>query len=353
METTLGGLAALVGGTLVGDGTIGITAAATMPLARPGQITFIDRAERTARLAESSASAVVAAQGVYSGPLPTIVVDDVHRAFSQIVLHFRGSRSSARTRGVSPLAKVSGTAVLAPDVDVHADAFVGEDAVIGPCTTIHTGVRIMDGCRIGANVTIFPNAVLYENTVIGDRVILHAGVVLGAYGFGYSQRDGQFVLSAQLGWVEIGSDVEIGANSTVDRGTYGPTTIGSGTKIDNLVMVGHNCQIGKHNILCSQVGIAGSTVTGDYVVMGGQVGVRDHIQIGDRANIGAKSGVGNDIPADSSMLGYPAVPLREAVLQMSAVARLPAMRKEFKEMCKEVERISGRSFRNSSQDRAA
>ena len=145
----------------------------------------------------------------------------------------------------------------------------------------------MAGSQIGEEVTIFPNAVLYENTVVGPRCLIHANAVLGAYGFGYGFADGRHVLSAQLGNVVLGADVEIGAGSTIDRGTYGPTSIGEGTKIDDLVMVAHNCRIGRHNMLCSQVGIAGSTTTGDYVVMAGQVGVRDHVHIGDRAGAGS------------------------------------------------------------------
>ena len=144
----------------------------------------------------------------------------------------------------------------------------------------------MAGSQIGPDVTIFPNAVLYENTVVGPRCVIHAGAVLGAYGFGYYCVDGRHQLSAQLGNVVLGADVEIGAGTTIDRGTYGPTIIGEGTKIDNQVMVAHNCRIGRHNMLCSQVGIAGSTTTGDYVVMAGQVGVRDHVHIGDRRGAG-------------------------------------------------------------------
>ena len=154
----------------------------------------------------------------------------------------------------------------------------------------------MAGSQIGQDVTIFPNAVLYEDTVVGPRCVIHANAVLGAYGFGYGFADGRHVLSAQLGNVVLGADVEIGAGTTIDRGTYGPTVIGEGTKIDDLVMVAHNCRIGRHNMLCSQVGIAGSTTTGDYVVMAGQVGVRDHVHIGTGAVLGAMAGVTNDVP---------------------------------------------------------
>jgi UDP-3-O-[3-hydroxymyristoyl] glucosamine N-acyltransferase len=209
----------------------------------------------------------------------------------------------------------------------------------------------MAGCQIGEQVTIFPNAVLYENTVVGPRSVIHAGAVLGAYGFGYVSSGGKHQLSAQLGYVEVGADVEIGACSTIDRGTYGPTVIGEGTKIDNLVMIGHNCRIGRHNMLCSQVGIAGSTTTGDYVIMAGQAGVRDHVTIGDRAVLGAKAGVPNDVPADTMVFGIPARPEREQKLIFAAIARLPELRRQVKALVAAVARLQGRD--NDEQRTAA
>src|SRR5204862_5130966 len=152
------------------------------------------------------------------------------------------------------------------------------------------GAVVGRDCRLGDDVTLYPNAVLYDGTVLGDRVIVHGNAVLGADGFGYRFHDGRHVKVPQLGHVEVGDDVEIGACTTIDRGTFQATRIGAGTKIDNLVQVGHNCQIGQHNILVSQVGIAGSTTTGNYVVMAGQVGVADHLHIGDGASLGAQSG---------------------------------------------------------------
>ena len=192
-------------------------------------------------------------------------------------------------------------------------------------------------------MTIFPNAVLYENTEVGPRCVIHANAVLGAYGFGYGFADGRHVLSAQLGNVVLGADVEIGAGATIDRGTYGPTTIGEGTKIDDLVMVAHNCRIGRHNMLCSQVGIAGSTTTGDYVVMAGQVGVRDHVHIGDRAVLGAMAGVTNDVPDGSRMIGIPATPEREQKIKQAALSKLPEMRRQLKQLQRIVETLAKES----------
>jgi UDP-3-O-[3-hydroxymyristoyl] glucosamine N-acyltransferase len=265
----------------------------------------------------------------------------VHAAFAKIVCHFRPVRQQPRT-GVSPHAIVSASARLAHDVDIHPGATIGDGVTIGAGATVHAGVRIMAGCTIGERVTIFPNAVLYENTVVGPRSVIHAGAVLGAYGFGYVAVGGKHQLSAQLGYVELGADVEVGACTTIDRGTYGPTVIGEGTKIDNQVMIAHNCRIGRHNMICSQVGIAGSTTTGDYVVMAGQAGVRDHVHIGDRAVLGAKAGVPNDVPADTSVLGIPARPEREQKLIFAAIARLPEFRHQLKALQAAVARLEAR-----------
>lgn len=338
MPTTLGELARLVGGELRGAASLPLTGAATTDVARPGEITLADNPDRARSLVASLASAVIASPDVDCGGKPSIVVADVHAAFATAVRHFRPQRFLSRI-GVSPQAFVSPTAKLGANVDVHPGASIGDGVVIGAHTTVHSGVRIMHDCVIGTGVTLFPNVVLYENTRVGDRVIIHAGAIIGAYGFGYRQVDGRHQLSAQLGCVEIGHDVDIGAGATIDRGTYGPTVIGDGSKIDNLVMIAHNCRLGRHNLICSQVGIAGSTTTGDYVIMAGQVGVRDHVHIGDRAVLCSKAGVSNDVRAGEEVLGSPAAPLRQAKLQMAAVAKLPEMRRQFKMLQRQLEEL--------------
>lgn len=339
MQATLGELAALVHGRLIGDGDLPICGAAPLGDAEPGQITLIDKPERCGHLETSRASAVVAPPSVVFDRLPVIQVDDVHRAFAVIVARFRPPRHAPRV-GISPQAVVSSTARLGWDVDVHPLATIGDDVQIGDHVTIHSGVQIMAGCRIGAGTTIFPQAVLYENTVVGPRCVIHAAAVLGAFGFGYCSANGRHQLAPQLGNVVLGADVEVGAGSTIDRGTYGPTVIGEGTKIDNQVMIAHNCRIGRHNMICAQVGIAGSTSTGDYVVMAGQAGVRDHVHIGDRAVLGAMSGVINDVPDGARLVGIPATPEREQMIQLAALGKLPEMRRQLKQLQAEVRRLA-------------
>jgi UDP-3-O-[3-hydroxymyristoyl] glucosamine N-acyltransferase len=342
MQATLAELAALVGGQITGDGQFVVHGAATLRDAEPGQITLVDESEKNHRLENCRASAVVAPRSFAPSDIPAIQVDDVHRAFAVIMGHFCPPRRVPRI-GVSPLAMVSPTAQLGSNVDIHPFATVGDLVTIGAGATIHSGVHVMAGSQIGPDATIFPNAVLYENTIVGPRCLIHANAVLGAYGFGYGFVDGRHVLSAQLGNVVLGADVEVGAGSTIDRGTYGPTSIGEGTKIDDSVMIAHNCRIGRHNMLCSQVGVAGSTTTGDYVVMAGQVGVRDHVHIGDRAVLGAMAGVTNDVPDGCRMIGIPATPERDQKIKQAAFSKLPEMRRQLKLLQRTVDALQSDS----------
>ncbi len=341
MNLVLGDIANLVGGQLNGDAAIPISGAAIIRDASAGDITLADRAQLANQLADCRAAAVLVPPDVTPAGVPFVTVSNVHASFAKIVEHFRPQTNHA-SYGVSAAAHISPSARLGRDVVIYPTATIGDNVQIGEGCVIHPGVHILSGSRIGNNATLFPNVVVYENTVIGDRVIIHAGAVIGAFGFGYEMIEGRHKLSAQLGYVAIGDDVEIGAGTTIDRGTYGPTSVGEGTKIDNLVMIGHNCRIGRHNLLCSQVGIAGSSTTGDYVVMAGQVGLRDHIEIGDRAIIGAKSGVMTNIPAGAVFVGYPATRDREQMHKQAALAKLPEMRKQFKALQKQVAELSER-----------
>ena len=341
MRCTLGELAARVGGTILGNPDVEIHGASPLGVAAAGEITLIDESDKSQKLATQTpaVAAVVSAKSAALDALPPhlhrLVVDEPHAAFAALVALFRPVRPRS-VEGISPQASIHPTAQLAADVIVYPGATIDAEATIGAGSVIYPGVYVGTCCRIGAGVTIFPNAVLYENTIIGDRVVLHAGVVLGAYGFGYRLVDGRHVLSSQLGYVEIGDDVEIGSGSTIDRGTYGPTVIGAGTKLDDQVMIGHNCRLGRHNLICAQVGLAGSTTTGDYVVMAGQVGVRDHLHIGDRAVLGAKSGIMLDVAPDEQLMGIPAHPLSQWKMQQVCLSRLPEMRHQLKQLEREI-----------------
>jgi UDP-3-O-[3-hydroxymyristoyl] glucosamine N-acyltransferase len=327
VSVTVRQLAELVHGKVFGDETLLITTARTLREAQPGDITFIENTQHARDLHTCRASAVVAPEGIPANGQVVIQVADPLAAFVTIVRHLHG-RPEPAIHGVDPRASVHPSAALGPDPSVYPLAVIGEGTVIGARCRIHSGVVIGRNCRLGDDVTIYPNAVLYDDTVVGHRVIVHANAVLGADGFGYRLHDGRHVKVPQFGQVEIEDDVEIGAGTTIDRGTFQATRIGTGTKIDNLVQIGHNCRIGRHNLLVSQVGLAGSSSTGDYVVIAGQAGIVGHIHIGDGAVIGGQAGVTKDVPAGQRMLGSPATPQRDQKRALMSLERLPEMRKD-------------------------
>jgi UDP-3-O-[3-hydroxymyristoyl] glucosamine N-acyltransferase len=315
-----------------------ITGAATIRDARAGDITLAENDRFAKDLESCEAAAILVPSDFQPERIPRVVVHSVHQAFAKIVARFRPQRVPPAI-GVSPAAHISPTAKIGPGANIYPAAVIGDEVDIGAKVTVHPGVCIMAGCTIGEETILFPNVVLYENTKLGRRSIIHAGAVIGAYGFGYDTVNGRHMRGAQLGNVEIGDDVEIGACTTIDRGTYGPTSIGDGAKIDNNVMIAHNCRIGKHNIICGHVALAGSCTTGDYVVMAGQVGVSDHVGIGQGATLGAKAGVMNDVPAGAVYVGIPATPVREQMIKQAALSKLPAMRKQLYALQRAVDRL--------------
>jgi UDP-3-O-[3-hydroxymyristoyl] glucosamine N-acyltransferase len=336
VAVTVQQLADLVQGDVRGDGTRTIRAAVPLSDAGPEDISFLEGEKQLRLLGDSRAAALVVPTSLMSR-LPDastpvfIAVPDALSAFVTLVEFLQG-RSLDKPHGVDPLASVHPSALIGPEASIAPYVCIGAGTILGARCRVGSGVVIGRDCRIGDDVLLYPNVVLYDGTVLGNRIIIHANAVLGADGFGYRFHQGQHRKVPQLGWVEIGDDVEIGACATVDRGTFQATKVGPGTKIDNLVMVGHNCRVGAHNLLAGQVGIAGSTSTGAYVVMAGQVGVADHVHIGDGAQLGARAGVAQDVPAGERHLGTPARPEREAKRILLSLARLP-------DLCRDVRRI--------------
>ena len=358
MVATVEQLAALVRGRLVGDGSVSIRSARPVAEAGPGDITFIE-SERYAKLLRSSpaSAAIVGPHFNHNRPsikddLAVIEVDDPISAFVAVRNHLSGEQKP-RWTGIHPQAYVAATARIGTNVAVYPFVYVGENAEIGDGTTLFPGVVIGEGCRIGKECTIHPNAVLYPDVVLNDRVEIHAGTVLGGDGFGYRQVSGRHVKIPHTGGLEVGSDVEIGANCAIDRATFEATRIGEGTKIDNLVMIGHNNQIGRHNLLCGQVGIAGSCTTGDNVVMAGQAGIKDKTQIGDGVIVGAQAGVHRNIPSGQQVLGSPAIPVREQRRIFQMIARLPEMHRQFRQLAAQLDVITAALSMQAETDRAS
>lgn len=327
MDITLSTLAELVGGAVLGDPATRIHAARPLTEAGEGDITFVENDKHLPQLHSSKASAAVVGPGVSANGKPVIQTKDPLAAFAAIVRHLHGKPDDTAI-GVSPKACIDPTATVGPDATVMDLAVVGARTTIGARCRIYPGVVIGRDCVIGDDVVLHPNAVLYDGVEIGDRCIVHANSVLGSDGFGYRFQNGRHVKVPQLGTVSLGSDVEIGACTTIDRGTFQATKIGMGTKIDNLVQVAHNCRIGQHNILVSQMGIAGSSSTDDYVVIAGQVGIADHVHIGAGTTIGAKAGVTKDVPAGQRMLGAPATPERDQKRILMSLHKLPDIVKD-------------------------
>jgi UDP-3-O-[3-hydroxymyristoyl] glucosamine N-acyltransferase len=334
VAATVEQLAALVRGRVEGDGSVPINSARPVGEAGPGDITFIE-SERYAKLLKASpaSAAIVGPHFKSSGTavMPVIEVDDPITAFIAVRTHLVGT-GKPRWTGVHPMAAVAESAVLGRDVAVHAFVAIGDEVEVGDGSTLHPGTVIGDRCKLGKGVIIHPNAVLYADVTLGDRVEVHSGTVVGGDGFKYHMVDGKHIKVPHTGRVEIGDDVEIGSNCTIDRATFETTRIGEGTKVDNLVMIGHNNQIGRHNLLCGQVGIAGSCKTGDYVVMAGQAGIKDHTEIGDKVMVGAQAGVHRNIPAAQNVLGSPAIPVREQRRIFQMIARLPEMHRQLREL---------------------
>jgi UDP-3-O-[3-hydroxymyristoyl] glucosamine N-acyltransferase len=340
MPSTVRELAALVGGEVHGDGDLPIHAARAVSEAGVGHITFAETEKHLNELHACRATAAVVPTTAPANGKALIRVPDPRSAFLVIAghLHFR---PDPPPHGIDPLAVVHPTVVLGLGVSVHPFAVVGEGSVIGAGCRIDSGTVIGRDCRLGDDVTLFPHVVLYDGTVLGNRVVVHAHAVLGADGFGYRLENGRHVKIPQLGFVEIADDVEIGAGTTIDRGTYGPTRVGTGTKIDNLVMIGHNCRIGRHNIMAGQVGLAGSCNTGDYAVLAGQAGIADHVSIGAGAVVGAQTGVSKDVPPKQRVFGTPALPLQDQKRVVASLVNLPDLRKRLRALEKHLGLIGG------------
>lgn len=329
MTFTVRQLAEWVEGEVLGDGDLPITNARTLSDAESGDITFIDSDRHVNAWQASHASAAVAPPSVPANGRPLIRVADPLMAFVRIVQQIRGTTPEP-SGVVDPSAHIHPTARIGEGATIGPFSVIGANTEIGKNATLQSGVVIGRDCRIGDDVVLRPRVVLYDGTVLGNRVVIHANTVIGADGFGYRFQNGRHTKVPQLGFVLIEDDVEIGAGSTIDRGTFGATRIGCGTKIDNLVMIGHNCQIGRHNVLAGQVGIAGSCTTGDYVVMAGQVGVADHLEVGQGAVLAARTGVVRPVPPGFRMLGYPARPESEAKRIWVVMDQLPEIRKELR-----------------------
>ncbi|HEX9147254.1 MAG TPA: UDP-3-O-(3-hydroxymyristoyl)glucosamine N-acyltransferase [Candidatus Binatia bacterium] len=346
---TLSDLAAYVQGKVVGDGQVVIDKVAPIDEAGPGAITFLANPRYQQFLATSAASAIIVGPGVIR-EIPTepgrgyLETSNPYLAFAKILHLF--NVPPPLNQGVSSHAYVEASATLGDGVTVFPHAFIGERVKVGSRTVLYPGVFLGSGSEVGDDCVLHANVVVREGCRVGSRVILHAGVVVGSDGFGYAREGNVRVKIPQVGIVKIEDDVEIGANTTIDRATLGKTIIGRGTKIDNLVQIAHNVTIGENSVIAAQAGIAGSTRIGHNVTLAGQVGVVNHIQIGDGAIIGPQSGVPHSVAPGAVLSGgIAAAPHHEWLKVMALLPQLPklwtlvrALEKQVRGLVKEGDR---------------
>jgi UDP-3-O-[3-hydroxymyristoyl] glucosamine N-acyltransferase len=316
----LGEIVDFVGGDYLGDRNRPVTAVASLAEAHREHLSFLSNRKYAARLAESKAGAILVPRNLEGKDERWIRVDDPYFAIARIMTRWFSARPMPH--GVSPQASISPSATLGTNVAVGPFAAIGDNVEIGNNVTIFQNVSIEAGSAVGDNSIIYPNVVIYDGTRIGCRCIIHGGVIIGSDGYGFALHGGKHHKIPQIGIVRIEDDVEIGAGTTIDRAALGETVIGEGTKIDNLVQIGHNVKIGKHCLLVSQVGIAGSTELGDHVSVAGQSGFSGHLKIGNRVQVAAKSAVLEDVPDDTKVMGSPAMPFNEFARRQVALKRL-------------------------------
>jgi UDP-3-O-[3-hydroxymyristoyl] glucosamine N-acyltransferase len=326
MPFTTAEIAKHLSGEVLGDSNTALTGFATADQAKPGDLTFAENEEFFASAEASAATAIIADQRFSSSKKILIRVPNARIAFAKALALF--FPEPVRPAGIHPLSVVAASAQVDPTAHIGPHCTVGERVKIGARCVLQAGNFIGDDSTLADEVNLFPNVTIYPRTEIGKRVRIHAGTTIGSDGYGYVLDGGFHRKVPQIGNVTIGDDVEIGANVAIDRGALGPTIIGKGTKIDNLVQIAHNVEIGEHCIVIAQVGIAGSSKLGNYVVIAGQAGIAGHLKIGHQATIGAQAGVMTDIPDKTTWLGAPAQPDREMKRQFIALQRLPDLLKK-------------------------
>jgi UDP-3-O-[3-hydroxymyristoyl] glucosamine N-acyltransferase len=344
---TLQELASSLNAEVRGNSECFIQDAQAIEKASEEDITFAGDEIKLRKLPDCRAGAVIVCRDhIDSLPelppeMAVVVVEDAATAFIEVLTILRPQRPRP-VIGVSAQAFVSPSAQVGEETNIHAGASIGDDVIIGERCDILPGVCIGPGCRIGDDVTLYPNVVLYGDVVVGNHVQIHACSVIGADGFGYKLIDGRHVKTPHFGSVRIDDHVEIGASTTIDRAMIGQTIIGEGTKIDNQVMIAHNCELGRHNLLVSQVGFAGSATTDDYVICGGQSGVADHVHVGEGSILAGRAAAIKDVPADATYMGVPARSAAEAIKIAMAPKKIPELRKGLRKLEAQVDQLSSR-----------
>lgn len=341
MEFSARQIADFIGGKVVGDEGAVISSFAKIEEGRKGAISFLSNPKYLHYLYQTEASIVIVNDDVkLEKPVKAtlIMVKNAYDCIAKLLQLY--TQSLPKKTGVDPLAFISKSATIGDDVYVGPMACVGDNAVIGSHTQIYPHAVIGEGVTVGDHCIIYPNVTVYHDCKIGNNVTLHAGSVIGADGFGFAPSQDGYDKIPQIGNVVIEDDVEIGANTCVDRSTMGSTVIHKGVKLDDLVMIAHNCEVGANTVMSAQVGIAGSTKVGEWCMFGGQVGIAGHITIGDRVNLGAQSGVPGSIDSNQTLLGSPPFNPRAFFKSQAIIRRLPELYKQINELQKKVDALT-------------
>lgn len=345
-KATLGELAELVGGRVCGDPSICLSGVAPIDQAGPDQITFLANPKYQPLLATSQAAAIIvhpSLEGASDRPL--LLTPNPYLAFAKILTRLHLPKPEPR--GVLPGATVHPDALLGEDVTISAGCVIEAGVKIGRGTLLHPNVVVYADAEIGADCILHANAVVREGCRLGDRVILQPGAVIGSDGFGFAPDGEGYFKIPQVGRVVIEDDVEIGACTCVDRGTLGDTRIGRGSKIDNLVQLAHNVQVGEHCILVSQVGIAGSSRIGRHCTFGGQVALAGHLKVGDNVTVAGRSGITKDVEGNQTVAGLPVMPHREWLKMTMSMQNLPEWRRELARLKRQVAELENKLMEDS------
>ena len=324
----LGELAEQVGGEVAGDPKTPISGLQPFETAGPGDLTLAAEKRYEARIRESEAAAVIVFRSVPFLNRPLLRVENPRLAFARLLQFVH--RTPFVAAGVSPLAAVGRGCSIPDRVSIHPHVHVGDGVTLGEEVALHPGVHLGNGCTVGAGTVLHANVTVYDRVRIGSRVILHSGAVIGADGFGYVFDGERQIKIPQRGTVVIEDEVEIGANSCVDRATFGQTTIGRGVKLDDHVHIGHNCTIGENTVMVGQVGVSGSVTIGRNCILAGHSGVVDHVRIGDGVKVLAKTAVTKDVPDGMTVSGQPARDHRTTVKIQALTRRLPQLMEEWR-----------------------
>ncbi len=340
MEFTAKQIADFIGGKVEGDGNVSVNTFAKIEEGKEGAISFLSNPKYTHYIYNTQSSIVLVNEDmVFDQPVNTtlIRVANAYECVAKLLQMYEAAKP--KKKGIDPKASIAESATIGKDVYVGAFACVGENTVVGDNTVIYPHTVIGDGVKIGDNCLVYPNVTIYDGCRIGNRVTIHAGTVIGADGFGFAPNAEGYDKIPQIGIVTIEDDVEIGANTCIDRSTMGSTIIRKGVKLDNLIQVAHNVEIGENTVMSAQVGIAGSTKIGSWCMFGGQVGLAGHITVGDKTFLGAQSGVPGNIKGNQTLIGTPPMEPKAYFRSQAVFRRLPEMYKQLDALQKEIENL--------------